>query len=252
MEKYFTVNSNGCSIGCKLYTDDPSSVTAVVLFGPGFSGNRDNKPAEKLAKRLISKNRGVALITFDLPCHGSDVRKTLRLDDCDLYVDEMIAHIKASYPSAELYGCGTSFGGYLLLKHISEKGSPFKKLCLRCPAVNMYEVITGTIMTDDDLKKLEKGKPVLVGFDSKIRLDKAFVESLKEADITKRDLLDLAEDILIVHGTNDEVVPFGTVRDFADNNLIEFDAVEGADHKFRDPLKMDHVIKRFSAFFGMK
>ncbi|MBQ4167063.1 MAG: alpha/beta hydrolase, partial [Clostridia bacterium] len=79
-----------------------------------------------------------------------------------------------------------------------------------------------------------------------------FVESLKEADITGRDFLDHAEDILIVHGTEDEVVPFDKVRDFAENNLIELEAVEGADHKFRDPLKMDRVLKAFAAFFGMK
>ena len=252
MEKYFSVNSNGCSISCKLYADDPSHVTDVVLFGHGFSGSRDNKAAEKLAKRLLSKNKGVALIIFNWPCHGDDVRKTLRLEDCDKYLEEMTAYVKSAYPNAALYGCATSFGGYLFLKYISEKGSPFKKLVLRCPAVAMYDVMTRTILTGEDMAKLEKGKPVLVGFDSKIKTDKAFLDSLKEADITSRDFLDYAENILIIHGTNDEVVPFETVRDFADNNLIEFDAVEGADHKFRDPVKMDHVIKQFSSFFGMK
>ncbi|MBR3383201.1 MAG: alpha/beta hydrolase [Clostridia bacterium] len=252
MEKYFNVNSNGCSIGCKLYCDEPSRVTSLVLFGHGFSGNRDNKAAEKLAKRLISKNRGAALLIFDWPCHGSDVRKTLRLEDCEKYLDEMIAYAKTAYPNAELFGSATSFGGYLYLKHISEKGCPFKKVALRCPAVPMYEVITETIASGEDLKKLEKGKPVLVGFDSKIRIDKTFTESLREADITGRDMLDHAEDILIIHGTRDEVVPFEAVRDFAENNLIEFEAVEGADHKFRDPAKMDRVLKSIAAFFGMK
>lgn len=252
MEKYFNVNSNGCSISCKMYTDDPAKVGDVVLFGHGFSGNRDNKSAEKLAKRLLSKNKGVALVIFNWPCHGDDVRKTLRLEDCELYLDEMLAYVKTAFPGASIYGCATSFGGYLFLKHVSEKGNPFKKLGLRCPAVDMYGVITQTIMTDDDMRKLEKGKPVLIGFDSKIKIDKSFVESLKAADITGRDFLDYAEDILIIHGTNDEVVPFEKVREFAENSLIEFDAVEGADHKFRDPLKMDHVLKQFAAFFGMK
>ncbi|MCR5808247.1 MAG: hypothetical protein K6G56_01645 [Clostridiales bacterium] len=251
-EKYFNVNSNGCSIGCKLYADDPAHVKSLVLFGHGFSGNRDNKSAEKLAKRLISKNKGAALLIFNWPCHGDDVRKTLRLEDCELYLKEMLAYVKAAYPEASLYGCATSFGGYLFLKYISENGDPFVKLCLRCPAIRMYDVITGTIMTDEDAAKLAKGKPVLIGFDSKIRIDKTFTDSLKEADITGRDFLDYAEDILILHGTKDEVVPIGDVTEFADGNLIELDAVEGADHKFRDPVKMDHVLKRFAAFFGMK
>ncbi len=251
MEKYFNVNSNGLSISCKMYADDPASLKSVVLFGHGFSGNRDNKSAEKLAKRLISKNKGVALVIFNWPCHGEDVRKTLRLEDCGAYLKEMIAYVRNAFPGAELYGSATSFGGYLFLKYASENGFPFKKLCLRCPAVDMYGVMLD-IIGEDELKKLEKGKPVLVGFDSRIKIDKPFVESLKEADITKREFLDFAEDILIIHGTNDEVVPFESVRDFADNNLIEFDAVEGADHKFRDPVKMDRVLKSFASFFGMK
>lgn len=252
MEKYFNVNSNGCSISCKLYTDDPARVNSVILFGHGFSGSRDNKAAEKLAKHLLSKNKGVALVIFNWPCHGDDVRKTLRLEDCGKYLEEMLAYVKTSFLGAELYGCATSFGGYLFLKYISENGNPFKRIALRCPAVGMYQVMTKTIMTGEDLKKLEKAKPVLIGFDSKIRIDKSFVDSLKEADIAERDYLDYAEDILIIHGTKDEVVPFETVKDFAEGNLIEFDPVEGADHKFRDPIKMDHVIKQFAAFFGMK
>lgn len=252
MEKYFNVNSNGCSISCKLYTDAPADVKSVILFGHGFSGNRDNKAAEKLAKRLISKNKGVALIIFNWPCHGDDVRKTLRLEDCAKYLEEMLAYIKTAFHGAAIFGCATSFGAYLFLKYVSENGSPFKRLALRCPAVTMYDVITGSIMTEDDLNKLSKGKGVLIGFDSKVKIDKPFVDSLKEADISGRDFLDYAEDILIIHGTKDEVVPFDAVRDFADANLIEFDPVEGADHKFRDPVKMDHVIKRIAEFFGMK
>ncbi len=252
MEKNFTVSSNGVSISCKLYAGELSDVKSVVLFGHGFGGSKDNKAAEKLAKRLISKNKGVVLIIFNWPCHGDDVRKTLRLDDCGRYLEEMLAYVGSAYPDAELYGSATSFGGYLYLKYISEHGSPFKKLCLRCPAVDMYDVLTQNILTEDDIKKLEKSKPVLVGFDSKIRIDKAFLDSLKEADITEREFIDWAEDILIIHGSRDEVVPFGAVRDFADANIIEFDPVEGADHKFHDPVKMDHVLKRFAAFFGMK
>ena len=252
MEKYFNVNSNGCSISCKLYTDDPSGVESVVLYGHGFSGHKDNRSAEKLAKRLISKNKGVALITFNWPCHGDDVRKTLRLEDCDTYLTEMLAHVASAYPGAALFGSATSFGGYLFLKYVSEHGNPFKKLALRSPAVGMYDLILNTVMTEEERKKLEKGKPALVGFDRKVKIDKFFIDSLKEADITQADFLDCSEDLLILHGTRDEVAPFEAARDFADRNLIEFEAVEGADHRFQDPAKMDVVLKRIPAFYGMK
>ena len=49
--------------------------------------------------------------------------------------------------------------------------------------------------------------------------------------------------------TKDEVVPFEDSRMFADNNLIEFIPVEGADHRFQDPKKMDAAIKHIQTFF---
>ena len=42
-----------------------------------------------------------------------------------------------------------------------------------------------------------------------------------------------ADDILILHGTKDEVVPFEDSQKFADEQLIEFIPIEKADHRFR-------------------
>ena len=39
---------------------------------------------------------------------------------------------------------------------------------------------------------------------------------------------------------------------FADQNLIECIPVEGADHRFLDPAKMDFVIAGILAFFGLR
>ena len=251
MEKSFNVNSNGFCISCKLYANDKAEIKRVVLFGHGFAGHKDNKAAERLAKHLLSKNRDAALMVFNWPCHGDDVRKTLRLEDCGSYLHELINYIRETYPDSELYGNATSFGAYLFLKYVSDHGDPFKKLALRCPAVNMYDVVTKAVMTDDDLAKLEKGKPVLVGFDRKIKLDKSFTDSLIEADISVRDFTDRCDDILIMHGTKDEIVPIESAMAFADDNLIEFVPIEGADHRFKDPACMDKAIKLTAAFFGM-
>lgn len=47
------------------------------------------------------------------------------------------------------------------------------------------------------------------------------------------------EDILILHGTKDEVVSFDTRKQFADDNLIEFIPAENADHRFQNPAFME-------------
>ena len=57
------------------------------------------------------------------------------------------------------------------------------------------------------------------------------------------------KDILILHGTKDEVVPFQAGRAFAENNLIEFIPVENADHRFQNPACMEAATKAILEFF---
>ena len=250
-EKYFSINAEGCSIRCKLYYKDASQ-DRVVLFGHGFGGHKDNKAAERFAGHILEKNKNVAVLTFDWPCHGDDVRKVLRLDDCSAYIRRIIAHIGERFGDPALYLYATSFGGYLFLRYLSEEGSPFEKIALRCPAVNMYDVICTNIITEDSRRLLDRGRPAPVGFDRKVEIDSAFLNSLRENDLTKRSFLNWADDILILHGAKDEIVPPAAVRAFAEDNVIEFELIEGADHRFQNPRAMDHAIARIADWFGMK
>ncbi|MBR6109208.1 MAG: alpha/beta hydrolase [Clostridia bacterium] len=252
MEKYYTVNSDGCSIRSKLYYNDLSDIRKVVLCGHGFSGHKDNKAAEKFAKHVLSKNKGCGVITFDLPCHGEDVRKALRLEDCSKYFSVMTEYIRSAFSSPELFAYMTSFSGYLILRYILEAGERFSKIALRCPAVDMYGVMQRTVISDDDRKLLSKNKPVLAGFDRKVRIDKVFLDSLREESIAERDFSAFASDIFILHGTKDEVVPIDSVKAFADKNGIDFEAVEDADHRFSKPDKMDYAVELITALFDLK
>ncbi len=249
MYRYFEINEHGHNIRCKIYCRDLKSIRRVVVFGHGFGGHKDNSAAEKFAERMISKYKNTAMITFNWPGHGDDVKKTLRLADCKEYLSLVIEYIRQKYTTDEIYAYATSFGGYLVLKYIQERGNPFRKIALRCPAVNMYDVMMQTIASHEEAELLKKGKPVLVGFDRKVPVGPALLAELKEQDIQQLDYLDYAEDLRIIHGTADEVVPYDAVYAFADNNLIEFVPVEKADHRFRDPKLMELAIKDILAFF---
>lgn len=251
MQRYFEINGGGHNIRCKLYYQDLKNIRRVVVFCHGFSGHKDNAAAEKFAERLLAKHKGCAMVTFNLPCHGDDVKKKLSLADCDAYLGLVIGHLQEKYRPEGLYAYATSFGGYLTLKYIAEHGSPFRKIALRCPAVNMYEALTGVIMSAGDLEKLQKGKDISVGFDRKVPIGLPFLEELKNNDIRKLDYLDFAEDILILQGRLDDTIPYEVVRDFAEEQLIEFIPVEGADHRFRSQQHMELAIKKILEFYAL-
>lgn len=250
MNKYFEINENGHNVRCKLYYTKQQKIRRIVIFLHGFAGHKDNGACEKFANKVLEKTKGTAVIIFNWPCHGDDVKKKLCLPDCMTYLDTVIRYCRNTYHTDELYAYATSFGGYLVLRYIQEYGNPFRRIALRCPAVNMYEVLTNTIMDSDAYERIRKGKYVEVGFDRKIEVGAAFLNELKDNDIQKLDYLDYAEDILILHGTKDEVVSFDVSRAFADSNLIEFVQVENADHRFQNPACMELATKKVFEFFG--
>ena len=249
MFRYFEINAQGNNIRCKMYFAEKGAADKAVIFCTGFAGHKDNNAANKFAEKVLSKHRDVCTVVFNWPAHGDDVKKKITLDDCMTYLDLVIREVRGTYGIGTLYAYATSFGGYLLLKYISEHGSPFRKIALRCPAVSMYDVLTHTIIGSDELERIMKGKDVHVGFDRKILVTRAFLEELAANDIRTRDYLDWAEDMLILHGTKDEVVPFEDSRKFADDQLIEFIPVEKADHRFQDPVLMSLANKYVMEFF---
>ena len=251
MHRYFEVNGGGHNIRCKLYCNDIKRIRRCVLFCHGFGGHKDNSAAEKFARRLLTKHPACALVTFDLPAHGEDVKKKLSLSDCDAYLSLVTEFVRERYAPEGLYCYATSFGGYLTLKYVAEHGSPFRRIVLRCPAVDMYRVLTGAFLGPEEQALLEKGKDVALGFDRRVPVSGAFLEDLRQNDIRKLDFLDWAEDILVIQGTADEIVPFAQVRQFADEQLMEFLPVEQADHRFRHPGTMEAAMKAILEFMNL-
>ena len=249
MTKYFDCNRGGHSIKCKLYANDPRAIRNLVIFGHGFGGHKDNKACERFAETLLSKRKDAAVLVFNWPGHGDDVKKRVTLSDCDDYLRLILEFAQEEYHPAALFGYATSFGGFVFLKYLAAHGSPFRRLALRCPAVDVYEALTTRILTPQDKAKLEKGKDVDVGFDRKVRINQEYLDELSRVDLFAMDFLDYAENLLILQGTADEVVSYDAVFRFADQNLIELIPFEHADHRFHDPAKMGAAIADILKFF---
>ena len=251
MEKTFTINATPYSVRCLLYGRENAPYRRVIVCCHGFGGHKEGGAMQRFAEYMLARHHDLAVVCFDWPCHGEDVRRKLTLSDCDAYFRLVCDYAKEKLGARELYLYATSFGGYLALKYIAEHGNPFAKAVFRCPAVPMGEVLERNIMTEENRALLVKGKGALVGFDRKIMVSLDFLRELREADIRQISFRDWAEDILILHGTKDEIVPFEAVRRFADANRIAFLSTQNADHRYLDPGKMTEAIWQVEDFFGL-
>lgn len=248
MEKRFEINEQGFSIRCKLfYEKELQQIENVVIVLHGFGSSKDLKSNTKFGERLSSKYKGYAALAFDFPCHGDDARKKLSVEESITYLQLVINYAKTSLNAKNLYAYGTSFGGYLTLKYLAEKGNPFRKIALRAPAVQIYHSLMNRL-SEEERQKLAKGREILWGFDRQMKISQAFFDEL--TDITQNDYLDYAEQMLILHGTEDEMVALSTSQQFADNNVIELLPIEGADHAFSNPKLMDIAIGKIVEFFA--
>jgi len=243
MEKFFNINGTGYSIRCMLYCNDPRNIRSVILALHGFGGHKENRATARFAEAVLSKYKKTAILAFDLPCHGEDARKKLTLEDCDTYIGAVTEYVTEQYSPDWISVYATSFGGYLTLKYLQEHGNPFHRIVLRCPAIPMHEVFLQSVIEPLQLEKLQAGKPVLVGFDRKVEISLPFLQELTEQDISAMDFMEFAEQIRIIHGTKDEIVPMKNTEKFCDDNVIEFFPITNADHRFTDPQLMSLAIK---------
>lgn len=251
MEKLYDINKDNYSVRCKVYCHDLHGLEKAIICSHGFGGYKDNKVIERFAGQVTSKYKKTAVIAFDLPCHGKDARKKLVLSECDQYISLVNEDARERFGVKELYGYGTSFGAFLMMIHMLEHGNPYHKIALRCPAINFYDSLLNHSLSEEDRKKIDKGKEVLVGRERKIKISKEFLQEIKEVDLFSRDFIDYAEDMLIVHGTKDEFVPYEISYEFADRNIIELLTVEGADHRFRDIKMLDQISNDIMDFFEL-
>ncbi len=241
-EKYFDIVGNGYSVKCKLYCADANAINKLIISGHGFGGSKENAAAKRVAERMLPVHKDAALLSFDWPCHGEDVKPRFTLADCDTYLTAVLEYARERFAPESISFNGTSFGGYAVLKYMHEHGSPFDSVVLRCPAVNLHEIFTGLYLTENDLDKLRRGKDAVVGFEKKFKINRQFLDSLAENDIMQYNFSAFADSMLIMHGTRDETVPIDAVRRFAEKNDLMLIEINGADHMFKDPARMSEYV----------
>lgn len=249
MDKYFNISYNNKFIKCKMFYNDLDNIKKVILSCHGFTSSKDNRTVSLLSSKVLDKYDDVLIISFDLPGHGSD-KSIIDLDECNNYLDTIIKYIKNNY-NGDIYAQGSSFGGYLFLKYIYENGNPFKKIALRCPAVNMYDALVNNILSREKVDLLKHEDNIKCFDDSDVVISKKFLSELKKNNILKYDFSSFSNDILTIHGTCDNLINHDISKSFCLKNNISFKSIIDCDHRFSNYNDLSSCIDFIISFYNL-
>ena len=216
----------------------------ILLCLHGFAGDKHSSVIAAVADAV--KGDGIGAVTFDWPAHGKS-----RAADSALTVQNCLEDLNAVYAAVCRRGLpvscfATSFGGYLATLWRSAHPDAFRKLILRSPALKMRDVY-GRILTDAQKAALESGGSVVVGFERKMTLDRAFGDSLAQ-----HDAFTLAapspDDVLILQGDADDVVLPQDTAEYAEKNGIRVAWFRGSDHRYKQEGDRARIARTARAF----
>ncbi|MGN1419182.1 MAG: alpha/beta hydrolase family protein [Acutalibacteraceae bacterium] len=212
------VTRDGLSIYGKLYTPDLQNqkLPAVIL---SHSANMTSDSMTSYCKRLASS--GFVAYAFDF-C-GGDRNSRSDGSEADMTIFTEIEDLKAVLneisklnfvDSENIFLFGTSQGGLVSAVTAAEYPSPVKALILFYPAFNIAEIS-------------QKYGSVMPGSSNT-----AFVQSLLNYDVYQH-IGAFKGDVLILHGTNDFVVPYSYSEKAANiYENCELHLIKGATHGF--------------------
>lgn len=237
MEKQIKINN----LSASLYIPNESA-KGVVIGIHGFSGDKESSVLIELSKHL-NKN-GVALVTFDLPCHGeNDNSKILKLDECINSIKSIFEFTKSNFKNIPISVFATSFGGYLFLNYLSKSDEPLNKVILRAPAIYMAKVLINSFLKWRNLSKEDLKIPVNVGKEQELFIDETFLSDLHNNNLEKARPTD--NFLYIIQGKKDDIVDPVQNEAFFKKlypNKHKFIWFEDADHRFKKAGELDKII----------
>jgi dipeptidyl aminopeptidase/acylaminoacyl peptidase len=215
---------------------------ACVVACHGLMSNKDSVKYQKLADRAVGL--GLHATRFDFRGRGAsqgqveDSWGSKRLEDVKAVVDWLVGRY-----SFERFGLlGSSFGSYVSLLHAAADERVSAVVCLAAPFQMM------------ELLEAREGELGQKGSTSE-QLGPAFVEDLRKTDEMMRDAVErIKAPTLMIHGTEDDVVPIEQARRIYDKLSCgkRFLEVEGGDHVFSDQGHLDTVIEASVSWFDEK
>lgn len=223
----------------------------IVIIYHGFCGNKMG-PHFMFVKfsRLLESN-GIASIRFDFAGSGEsdgdfiDMTLSRELEDAN----NILNYVNNLYfvDKDKIGLLGFSMGGAIASIIAGERKEEISALCLWSPAGNMNEVILSDTYLGDKLEELnEKGSFDVEG----LLLGKNFIEDIERINIYER-AASYDKNLLIIHGSKDEVVPLSSSKRYIDiyGDKSELKIIDGADHIYENNLWEKELIEITKNYF---
>ena len=238
---HFSLPTEAYAIPCKLFAPYVGKPRGVIVGVHGFAGDKDSSVLFHLAYALCKHD--YALVSFDFPAHGKSTApdEALRVVNCKRDLCLVAQWVKETYPDVPYGVFATSFGGYIT-SLCADPLQGFKKV-LRAPAVTMAAALEKMVSPLSKEELLRNGADC--GFERKMHVSGAFYRELRECPFVDPD-----ERVLVIHGTEDDVIPFAAVEELAarcDN--VRLIAVEGADHRFKREQDLARILRESVSWF---
>lgn len=243
MNKVFDLNNR---IKVKMFMPEGEAKKEIFIIAHGFGSSKEGRSTEIIAKKLNDNN--FIAVSFDFSGHGEAIEpiEKLTVDNCISYIREVCQYLKKEFENHEISILATSFGAYVTInKLIKEEKNEFKNIILRCPAIDMKNILI-KVLINGDLEQFQKEGKIQAGFEKQKQLSYSFYEDLCKNDILK--LYNKKEKILILQGTEDAVAPIKDTYEFVekDKENIKLIPLEGVKHKMTNEeveIVMDIVMR---------
>jgi len=232
----FTLGEEGRRIfGICEYPSSGKSFPTVLMFH-GFTGEHivSTFKFPRLSRRLVE--RGIATVRFDFRGSGDSEGEFYEMSPLTELRDaeDVFSFVqKQEWCSGKIGVIGYSLGG-MVASLFCGRHSEISALLLWSPVIMNQEFFH---REDYAFDCVEQYKDILG-----LKLGSIFFEDGRRVDASE-ELKGYHNDLLIIHGSEDESVPYLPVKEYADRRGLNIHTVEEANHKYQ---RIDWIEELFS------
>ena len=218
----------------------------VVLFFHGFTGSHIEAHFMFARMSKILEREGIGSVRFDFRGSGnsdldfSEMTIFTELEDAETVLD----YVKElDWVDEKRIGIvGLSMGGVVAALLAERRGEELRSICLWAPALKNREVF---LSKAEERRVGESFETWDVGG---LSIGRAFLESILSFDAWDK-LKNYHGEVMIIHGTGDETVPFSHSEEISRKFGFELVSVEGADHVFSSEKWLKELFEKTLDFF---